>query len=553
MEGQGYQGMTSHSSRKPLIASLMLILSLAIACSSIGWAGVLSQGASPAPRGGKVTVGFHFFSKETLDPSQDQTQGLPYHGPMYDWLIGVTPDGKSLSTEYGVLKSYTSNTDTSEWTFTLRPGIKWHDGVEMTAEDIKFTFEYYASPTASCSVCPLAKTAVKRVEVVNKYSATVLLKDSDVGFADAMASQERDMLILPKHYITKVGPKEFALKPIGSGPWKFASRKLGEYVEYVANSQYWDTRRIPRFESLRIVLAPEAFTRVAMLKRGEVDLISLEPQDVVPLQKENFKILGPKIVGYAGIFFYASYDAKFLTSDIRFRKALASALDYKAIVDTFYGGGTGQLYTGGAMIFSPVTLGYDPSLGVYKYDPEGAKRLLKEIGYKGQDIVFWNFYFATNPEQPRVNEAIASYWRKVGLNVRLETVDFAAFSPRYTRSPQTWEPAGAHVAALMPWARPSLINNIRPFMLSQKDGGAHQAYWDLDKIRKLYREVSSIVDPKRRDARLREINRELYEENWAIPIAIRNLPFAAGPRVAGWRPTDGTPTDLKYETLEPSR
>jgi hypothetical protein len=84
-----------------------------------------------------------------------------------------------------------------------------------------------------------------------------------------------------------------------------------------------------------------------------------------------------------------------------------------------------------------------------------------------------------------------------------------------------------------PWARPSLVNNIRVFMLSHQAGGLTMVYWNLDKAERLFAEVSAITDVEARERRLRELNHELYEEYWAMPIAVRHTPFAASTKIAG--------------------
>src|SRR5205814_9419764 len=96
---------------------------------------------------GMVTLAFHTFSKEVLDPSLDSAVGLPYRGEMFDWFIGATPEG-TLSTATGVLERYAANADATMWTLTLKQGLRWHDGEEITAEDITFTVEYYTRPEA---------------------------------------------------------------------------------------------------------------------------------------------------------------------------------------------------------------------------------------------------------------------------------------------------------------------------------------------------------------------------------------------------------------------
>jgi hypothetical protein len=95
------------------------------------------------------------------------------------------------------------------------------------------------------------------------------------------------------------------------------------------------------------------------------------------------------------------------------------------------------------------------------------------------------------------------------------------------------------------------LNNMRTFMLSHEAGGATSVYWNPERAERLFTEASAIIDTEARDRRLREINRELYEEYWAMPIVIRHTPFAAGARVTDWQPSNGSPTALAFETLRP--
>ncbi|MBI2321808.1 MAG: hypothetical protein HYU88_06885 [Chloroflexi bacterium] len=247
--------------------------------------------AAPAPVGvpakqagkpeGTVTVGFHTFSKEIMDPSLDGATGLIVYGQIFDWWIGTTPAGK-LDTAYGVVESYKPSPDAKVWTFTLKKGIKWHDGVEMSSDDMKWTLEYYSRAAAICTMCGTVKANLDRVEIVDRYTARLHLKRANVNIPAEFAPLEGDLKMLPKHYFEKVGADAFAQKPLGSGPWKFVGRGLGQFIEYEANTEYWNPSRVPGFAKLRLLLVPEARTRVAMLKRGEVDLISVDSQDVEP-------------------------------------------------------------------------------------------------------------------------------------------------------------------------------------------------------------------------------------------------------------------------------
>jgi len=107
------------------------------------------------------------------------------------------------------------------------------------------------------------------------------------------------------------------------------------------------------------------------------------------------------------------------------------------VVKAFYTPEVGERQRGGALLSSRVTLGYDPKIPPYPYNPEEAKRLLKAVRYKGEKIIFWNFFFTANPEQQEVNEVIASYWRKLDLDVELVTIDYSAFRSRTQSKPRS--------------------------------------------------------------------------------------------------------------------
>jgi peptide/nickel transport system substrate-binding protein len=501
--------------------------------------------SSPAPEG-TITIAVHTFAKEVLDPSLDSAVGLPYHAEMFDWFIGATPDGKP-TLETGVLESYSPNDDASEWTFKLKSGLTWHDGEEITSADVKFTIAYYMREEAVCTACGTLKTNVESVEEVDRYTALIKLKSPDVTIPATFSPMEGDLLILPKHYIEEVGPAGFAENPLGSGPWKLKSRQITQFVEYEANTDYWNRDRVPTVATLRLLLVPENRTRLAMLRRGEVDMIPIEPQDVVTLQSEGFKILGPKYAASTTLLFWKSYDPGFLTNKLEIRKALTLAVDWGALFKAMYPPEVAEPYRGGGAIFTPLSMGYDSSLAPYQYDPEEARRLLAEAGYDGEEVKFWSFASFENPEQKEVNEIIAGYWRAVGVNVTLIPIDFGSFVPKYVSDPQQFEPP-IEVGVMSPIARPSTLGNLRTFMISHGAGGRIWTYWNTDWLDGVYQEIAAIVDGEERAKRLRELNRKVYEEYWAIPIALRHFPWATR-NVAGWEPTDGSPLVMQFETL----
>ena len=501
-----------------------------------------------APKG-TVTVAYHSFERELMDISLQSISALPYAGPMYDHLIGAKPDG-TYTFEFGVLESVVPNKDATAFTLKLKQGLKWHDGKEITAEDLKFTFDHFAREGTFCVACGFLKKNMVSAKTTDNYTVVVTIKSTNVLFPRLLGPLEGDVLIMPKHRYEAVGEEGWGKTPMGSGPWKFVSRKIGEFIEFEANTDYWNPERVPHFARLRIVLAPDSSVRNTMLREGTADLAPLNPEDVDKMRKLGFQIRGPRMTGYPGIFFYKQYDPTHLTNKLEFRKAISLCIDMEAVVNAFYPPEVGTFSTG-APLFSPITAGYDPSIPGYAYDVGAAKKLLKQIGYNNEELEFLTFFFAPNPEQLEVNEAIASYIRECGINVKLIPIDWGTVFERLRADPQRFDPPGV-MGVQVPQGRPSMVQNIVVFMLHYDDGGLLATYWDKAGIDKTYRELTAIVDYDERDARVRELQQKWYDEYWAIPIVWRHTPFAVSSKIADWQPSNGTFSGfLSYETLKP--
>lgn len=533
--------------------SLVLVLTLVASACQQQPAAPTGSGAASAPAGpakptGTVTVAYSTFSFEELDPTLAGVSGKPYYWEMYDPLIGAGPDGKA-DTKYGLLESYEISPDALSMTMTLRHGALWQDGTEITSDDVKFTFEYSSRKEAKCTSCAFLRANMAGIDVVDKYTAKLRLKSPNVTLVSQFAPIEGDLAVLPKKYVEKVGGR-FSEEPMGSGPWKFSSRKLGQFVEYVANESYWNKERIPGFQRLRVLVVPDPKTRVAMVRAGEADLIDVGPDDVAPLRKDGFKTYGIELNTLLTMFFFKSYDPTFLTNKIEFRKALILSVDTDAIYKAVYSPEVASRPSG-APLFDPLTPGYDQALRPYPYDVNEAKRLLQQIGYAGQPVNFWSFAGASNPEQPQVNELIADYWRKAGINVKLMPVEFNSWSQRYRAEPQNFQ-GPADVGVMFPGARPSLVGNIQVYMESHTDGGTVAAYHDPAKAKAQYTKITGTQDAAERDRLLLDLDRQTYDEYWAFPIVWRNGTFASNDRIAGWQPSKGTALQLSFETLKPS-
>jgi peptide/nickel transport system substrate-binding protein len=553
--------------RAGVIVAMALLAMVAHAAVPEVWA---------APKG-TLRVAVVNFDRESTAQWLGATPMLPYIGNMNDPFIAADENGQ-LS-QQGLVTEWQANPAGDVITLTIRPGVKFHNGDEVTAEDIKFSIETWQRPQASVSVSGSAiRGAVKNVEVLSKYQVQMTLHSPNAIFPHLLSWVEGDIGVVPKRYFESLPGNTFEEKeaafikaPLGTGPWKFVQRNIATDIEFEANLDYWDAQRVPQFARLRVIKVPEVSTRMNMLRTGEVDLAVLDSDAAKTLDKEGLKVFAVRNVAHGLLVFYQCYDPRMLTNDIRFRKAATLAIDRQAIVKALFPpisptiGSLGALSAGGPLT-GPGVVGYDPNAPTYPYDPKEAKRLLKEMGYldNPKTITANSFAFASLPEGPKLIEAIVGYWEAVGIKVQIRQVDWPFVSKKMFARPQGYEPPG-EVGVQSPWYRPSGLNNFRVFAVSNPDlktevekargleaGGAVTGHCDLNKADTLYLDALGIMDPEKLAEAVRKINRETYEDYWSVPMVSRSEPWAARPgMVADWRPVHLGPVYMRFETAVP--
>ena len=527
-------------SRPPLWLVAAVVVGIAVVAGAFAAMMLLSD------REEVLTVAIPSFGPETLDPSQDSSQGLLYHGHLYDHLIGVSEEGKP-SPQAGLVESASIGSDGKSLTLRLRQGMEWHDGTEVTADDVQFSLGYYTREEAACGVCALLQGALDSVTVTDRYTAEIRLKEANVEFLHLLGPVEGDAPLLPKHHWESEGETGLAENPIGSGPWKFSERKLGEYVEFEANTDYWDGQRIPAFDKLRLVQVEDAGERLESLRSGRVDITIIDRDDVEPLKDEGFSIGGPKYVLATTLLYFMSYDPSYLTSDPNFRKALALGADLEGIVNALYPAEVATL-AGGSPFFSPPTEGYDAGLPPYSYDPTEAERLLQDAGYDSEPVHLLSLAAYGLTEMLDVNEMLAEDWREIGVNVELVNTEFPQMLARWVARPQEFDDLAPAPIIHGAFPHTSRFNTTIKHYMAPGRGG-RLAYPDLERGDDLHQELSSIVDPAQREERLLSLNRETYEEYWAVPVIWRHQPYAFSSNLTGWQPINGTENSLRLETV----
>jgi peptide/nickel transport system substrate-binding protein len=551
-----------------------LWLFVAVVLAAIAAPGVAPE-AVAAPKG-TLRVAVVGFDRESTALWQGTTPMLPYIGNMYDPFIAAD-DGGQLSKQ-GIITDWQANPAGDAVTLGIRPGVKFHHGAVVTAEDIKFSIETWMHPANFGVSASALRGVVKSVEVTGDLQVRVHLTSPNAIFPNFLSWVEGDIAVIPKAYFEALPGNTFEEKseafvkaPIGTGPWKFVKRSVGTDVDFEANLNYWDTKRLPQFAKLRIIKVPEVSTRMNMLRTGEADLVVVDSDAAKTLHGEGFKIFVNRNVAHGLMMFYECYNPEMVTHDVRFRKAAVLAIDRKGIVEALFPpispeiGSLGVLSAGGPLT-GPGVAGYDPAAPTYPYDPKEAQRLLKESGYtrNPKTITAWSFAFASLPEGPKFIEAIAGFWEAVGIKVEIRQVDWPFVSKKFAADPQGFDPPG-EVGVQSPWYRPSGLNNFRVFAVSTNNiktevekergleaGGPLAGHCNLNKADRLYLDALGTMDPAKLQEAIRRLNAETFEDYWAIPLVSRSEPWAARPGIVmDWRPVPLGPVYMRYETAAP--
>lgn len=266
-------------------------------------------------------------------------------------------------------------------TWKLRKGVKWHDGQPFTAEDVKFTLDVMMHPN----------TRVTSRDGFDKITKTEILDPHTIRFTFKTIYAPHDLLfynsgaILPKHLLAdfikdpkgdSINKAPFNRAPIGTGPFKFKEWVSGDHITMVAFDDYWRGR--PKVDALKMRIVPDENAAFTLLKSGELDLYqsaSINQYDALRKLK-HVEVSALPSLTWEHLDFNLG---KPVFQDLRVRRAIAHAINKKQISEKIYQG----LYTVAHSDLAPLSWAYNKQIeDKYPYDPEKAKKLLEEAGWK---------------------------------------------------------------------------------------------------------------------------------------------------------------------------
>jgi peptide/nickel transport system substrate-binding protein len=482
---------------------------IALAVLALGLALGVPVAATAAPQG-QITWGVHITLAPTwFDPAETTGIITPYMllYAMHDALVKPMP-GKALAPS--LAESWSETEDGMTYEFVLRPGLTFHNGDPLTSEDVKFSFERYRGTAHA-----MLHDRTARVETPDPLHVRFRLKNPWPDFVTFLSTATGAGWVVPKKYVEKVGDEGFKKAPIGAGPYKFVSFNPGVELVMEAADRYW--RKAPNVKRLVFKVIPDEATRLAALKRGEVDIAySIRGELAEELERTPGLSLKPTVLqGTFWLYFTEQWDPKSPWHDARVRQAAALAMDLKTINQALT---LGHSLITNSIIPDNFEYYWQPPPPVH--DPAKAKRLLVEAGYPNGfetgdyicDVVYAN-----------IGEAVINDLQAIGIRTKLRPLERAAYYRGYAekifKNTIIQGSSGAFGNA---------ATRMEAFVVK---GGTY-VYGDYPELDQLFEQQAVELDTKKREALLHKMQQIIHERAMFAPIWQLGFLNGVGPRVA---------------------
>jgi peptide/nickel transport system substrate-binding protein len=426
---------------------------------------------------------------------------------LYNSLVRLAPNGRDII--YDLAKSLTPNRDATEWTVELVRGVTFHDGKELTAEDVIYTFQKIANPKKpQVGYSALLPVDTKHMKALNKYTVRIPMKKPYAVFPQEISACF-NFVIIPTHY----NPH----KPVGTGPFKFDSFTPGQQSVFLRNENYFRSGR-PHVDQLVIIdsFASETAAFNA-LQGGQIDVFGSAPPFLAKQVKGNPNL--EDVVSLAGLWipFTMRVDqAPF--NDVRVRQAFRLMVNRKQLVTQALNG----YGTVGNDVFSELDACFDHSLK-RDQDIEHAKFLLQKAGHAGLKTELVTSDFVTGAVE--CAQVFAQDAKAAGVTVKIRQVPVSTFyGPsflRWTFAQDFWlyNPYLAQIAqSFLPTA---------PY---------NETHWHDKKYYALYDKANATLNSKRRCMIIKELQHIDFERGgYIIPAYVKQVDLLSK-KVNGWTP-----------------
>jgi peptide/nickel transport system substrate-binding protein len=405
---------------------------------------------------------------------------------------------KTLQLEGNLAESWRLLNDTT-WQFKLRHGVKFHNGEPFDAQAVKFSIERMLNPKQAAPGRTSIAT-IDRVEIVDPFTVNVITKTPFPLLPVRMSPGHCGTVgILPPKYVAQVGDAGFAVKPVGTGPYRFVEWVKDERLVLEANKDYH--RGAPAIDRLVFRPVPELTTRVAALLSGQADLVSDIPPDQVAKVKASgvARIEVSTLGGFVIMMKITNYLMPGPWQDARVRKAMNYAIDMDTIIKTVLEG-YGQVL---GVPLEKEAFGFNPNVKWYGYDPERAKALLREAGHQNGFEITLHVPNRRYMNDIEVVQAMAQMLGKVGIKAKVEVGEQSVYTTK-------WRQRQLLPVYMVAWGGAGIFDgDLLVNSLHSKSALAIHKNEALDKI---LEDAQGSNDPEKRKALYWKAQEMIYED-----------------------------------------
>lgn len=467
---------------------------------------------------------------------------MDIHNLIFDGLVTFDPE---MEVEPAIAKEWEISEDGLTYTFTLHEGVLFHDGEELTADDVVFTYEIfihedYTGPRANEFVY------IEEITALDDYTVEFTLSDVDARFLTAVHYG-----ILPEHElgdvpVADVESHEFTRQPLGNGPYQFDDWEDGGYVQLVAFEDYY--QGTPNIDRLVFNIVPDQNALMSQFEAGEIDFMDVPPVQIDSLDQWVDNGIAEKHTTLNYGYSYLGYNNQMdMFSDKETRQALSHALNREEMVEAILQG-EGEV---AHAPMSPLSWAYPDDVAEFNYDPDRARELLAEAGWtEGSDGILerdgerFSFQLLTN-QGNQIREdlvvIIQSQLNDIGVEAVPELREWSSFI----------ETADADFEAfILGWGLPTDPDPTRYWhSLYTEDGlgGNNNVLYEREDLDELIEQNVHIVDQEERKELLQYIFSEIVEDQPNTFLFYDNAVVATSPRLKGFEQHAG---DKFYSILD---